>query len=154
MGKKKLQASWIKSYPCIKPSKKSENHTDCSMCSSDINVSAGVTQFQLHKKAKKHKDDVNDSSRQSKFVFNKGGKSTLTGDGKSKALSIEDQVEKAEIDITDSNCAFWAADADNEKYRKMFPDSATSNSYLQNADKVKYTIQFGIAPYLKDIILN
>ena len=37
---------------------------------------------------------------------------------------------------------------------KMFPDSATTNSYQQKADKVKYTIQFGIAPFLKDILLN
>ena len=128
------------------------------MCSSDINVSAGVTQLRLHKKAKKHKDAVNNSSRLSKFVFNKDGKITLTGDRKSKALSTEDQEAKAKkklcIDIIDSNCAFRAADADNDKYRKMFPNSATANSYQQKADKVKYTIQFGIALYLKDIILN
>ena len=67
------------------------------MCLSEINVSASVTQLQLHKKAKKHKDAVNDSSRQSNFVFNKDGKITLTGDGKSKALSTEVQVAKAEI---------------------------------------------------------
>ena len=36
----------------------------------------------------------------------------------------------------------------------MFPDSVTANSYQQNVDEVKYNIQFGIAPYLKDIILN
>ena len=128
------------------------------MYSSDINVSAGVTQLQLYEKAIKHKDAVNDSSRQSKFVFNKDGKITLTGDGKGKLLSTEDQVGKAEImrciGIIDSNCAFRAAEAYNDKYRKMFPDSATANSYQQKADEVKYTIQFGIAPYLKDIILN
>ena len=67
------------------------------MCLSKINVSAGVTQLQLHEKVKKHKDVVNDSSRQSKFVFNKDGKITLTGDEKSKALSTEDQLPKAEI---------------------------------------------------------
>ena len=100
-------------------------------------------------KKPKNKDAVYGSSRQSKFVFNTDGKITLTGDGKSKALSTEDQVVKAEIirciDIIDSNCAFRAADADNGKYRKMFPNSATANSYQQKADKVKYTIQFGIA---------
>ena len=158
MGKTKFQASWIKSYPWVKLSKKSENLAYCLMCSSEINVSAGVTQLQLHEKSKKHKDAVNDSSRQSKFVFNKDGKITLTGDGKSKALSTEDQLAKAEtircIEIIDSNCAFRAADAENGKYRKVFPDSATANSYRQKADKVKYTIQFEIAPYLKDIILN
>ena len=36
----------------------------------------------------------------------------------------------------------------------MFPDPTTCNSYQQKTDKVKYTVQFGITPYLKDIILN
>ena len=156
MGKTKFQASWIKSYHWVKPSKKSENRAYCSMCSSKINFR--LTQLQLHEKAKKHKDAANDSSRQSKFVFNKDDKITLTGDEKSKALSTENQVAKAEmircIDIIDSNCAFLTSDADNDKYRKMFPDSANANSYQQKADKVKHTIQFGIAPYLKDITLN
>ena len=110
------------------------------MCSSEISVSA-----------KKHKDTVIYSSRQSKFVFSVDGKITLTGDGKSKALSTEVQVAKAEIirciSIIGSNCVFRAADADNDKYRKMFPDFATTNSYQQEAGKV-------IAPYPKDIILN
>ena len=96
-GKTKFQASWIKSYPWVKSSKKSENHAYCLMCSPKINVSAGVTQLQVHEKAKIYQDAVNDSSRQSKFVFNKDGKITLTGDGKSKALSTEDQVAKAKI---------------------------------------------------------
>ena len=56
--------------------------------------------------------------------------------------------------MIDSNCAFRAADAGNDKYRKIFPDPATANSYQQKANKIKYAIQFGIAPYLKDIILN
>ena len=56
--------------------------------------------------------------------------------------------------MIDSNCAFWAADAGNGKYRKIFPDPATANSYQQKANKIKYASQFGIAPYLKDIILN
>ena len=58
------------------------------------------------------------------------------------------------VDIIDSNFAFWDADADSDKYTKMFPEIATTNSYQQKVGKVKYTIQFGIAPYLKDIMLN
>ena len=67
------------------------------MCSSEINVSAGVTQLQLHEKVKKHKGGANDSPRQSKFIFHKDGKITLTADGKSKALSTKVQVVKAKI---------------------------------------------------------
>ena len=138
MGKTKFHDSWIISYPWVKPPKKSENHAYCLMCSSGINVSTGVTQLQLQEKAKKHRDAVNDSSRQSKFVLNKGSKISFTGDGKSKALSTEDQVVKAKmiqcIYIIDSKCVFRATDVGNEKYRKMFPDSATTNSYQQKAN--------------------
>ena len=79
-------------------------------------------------------------------------------DGKSKTFSTEDMTTKAEIccclDIIDSNRSFWAADADNEKYRKIFPDSAIASSYKQKSDKVKYMLQFGVAPVKRSVILN
>ena len=52
MGKREFQARWIKSCPWVKPSKKSENHACCSMCASEINVSAGVT-ASVERKSKK-----------------------------------------------------------------------------------------------------
>ena len=53
-------------YPShrVKPSKESENHAYYCICCTDINVSAGVTQLQLHEKTKKHKDSVEGSSKQ------------------------------------------------------------------------------------------
>ena len=53
------------------------------------------------------------------------------------------------IDIIDSNFVFRLLM--QTMTREVFPDSTTANSYQQKMDKVKYTIQFGIAPYLKDI---
>ena len=110
------------------------------------------------KRQKKHKDSVEGSSKQSKFIVKDGDVSLVNKDGKSKTLSTEDMTTKAEIccclDIIDSNCSFWAADADNEKYRKMFPDSAIANSYKQKSDKVKYMLQFGVAPFMRSVILN
>ena len=49
---------------------------------------------------------------------------------------------------------FRAADADNEKYRKMFPDLVIANSYKQKSDNVKYILQFGVAPFMRSAILN
>ena len=77
----------------------------------------------------------------------------------------EDQVVLAEIlrclDIIESNSSFSAENSDNDKYKLMFPDSKIASSHRQKtidkrqkADKVKYMIQFGIAPYLQKIILN
>ena len=117
-----------------------------------------MTQLQLHEKTKTHKDGVEGSSKQSKFIVKDGDISLVNKDGKSKTLSTEDMTTKAEIcrclDIIDSNCSFRAADADNEKYRKMFPDSAIANSYKQKSDKVKYMLQFGVAPFMRSVILN
>ena len=40
------------------------------------------------------------------------------------------------------------------KNRKLFPDSAIANSYKQKSDKVKYMLQFGVAPFMRSVILN
>ena len=36
----------------------------------------------------------------------------------------------------------------------MFPDSEIAKSHSQGETKVKYIIQFGIAPYIKQLILD
>ena len=97
MGKTKFQSSCIICYPWVKPSKnlKTVPTVQCA-CPRSMFLLV-LHSFSYTKKQKKHKDAVNDSSRQSNFVFNKDGKITLTGDGKSKALSTEVQVAKTEI---------------------------------------------------------
>ena len=104
------------------------------------------------------KDSVEGSSKQSKFIVKDGDVSLVNKDGKSKTFSTEDMTTKAEIcscfNKIDSNSSVRAADADNEKYRKMFPDSAIANSYKQKSDKVKYMLQFGVAPFMRSVILN
>ena len=65
---------------------------------------------------------------------------------------------KAEIvrclDIIDSNVSFHAAESDNDKYATIFPDSDVVKHYHQKSNKVKYTLQFGVAPSISEIILN
>ena len=36
---------------------------------------------------------------------------------------------------------------------RMFPDSSIAKSYQQGRTKVKYVLQFGIAPYIKDLAM-
>ena len=73
-------------------------------------------------------------------------------------LSAEEEVLRAEIlrclDIADKNLPFSAADGDNEKYRTMFPDSNIAKAFSQGADKVRYMLQFGIAPIIRERILT
>ena len=42
----------------------------------------------------------------------------------------------------------------SEKFRRMFPDSKIAEAYQQGETKIKYVIQFGIAPYIKNELLN
>ena len=54
----------------------------------------------------------------------------------------------------ESNESFNSADSDSEKYAKMFPDSEIAKRYKQKQNKVRYMIQFGIAPVIQDTILD
>ena len=96
-------------------------------------------------------------SGQSTFAAS-AGKLALIASNKPKTLSTEDQVLKPEIirciDIVDSNQSFSLSENDNDKYTKMFPDSDIAKSYKQKRNKVKYMIQFGIAPVLRKEIME
>ena len=85
------------------------------------------------------------------FVFINAG-------SKRKILSTENLVAKAEIirclDIVDSSCLFSVTNRGSSKCKYMPPDSQIAKSYKQKAEKVKYTLQFGIAPWLRIIILK
>lgn len=106
---------------------------------------------------KKHSSNIKSSSGQSNLVAAAGSMFVSSG-SKRKVLSTEDQVSKAEIirclDIVDSNCSFSTADRDSDKCKEMFPDSEIAKSYKQKANKVKYTVQFALAPFFQGIILK
>ena len=93
------------------------------------------------------------SERRVRFVTS-NGESVLSPKQKI-TLSPEDQVVNAEIlqafHFADCNHSFAKTDAD--RFRKMFPDSIIVKSYQQSATKVKYTIQYGIAPYAKEKLI-
>ena len=68
-------------------------------------------------------------------------------------LTDKEQVLNAEIIETihsvDSNQSFSASNGTGKRYKKMFPCEVAANYSLQET-KMKYTIQFRIAPYVKD----
>ena len=71
-------------------------------------------------------------------------------------LTNEEHVLKAKIiqalKIVDGNFSFASANGDGDRFRTMFPDSAIAKSYKQGETKVKYCLQYGIAPHFKDLI--
>ena len=80
------------------------------------------------------------------------------GCNKNILLSTEDQVIRAvtlrALDCVQSNYSFASANNDNEKFKQMFPNSKIAQSYRQGEMKVKYVIQFGIAPFVKEQMIR
>ena len=111
---------------------------------------SGIAQVRSH--AKCHKKEF---STQRTFVT-QNGESVLSPKQKI-TLSPEDQVVNAEIlqalQFADCNYSFASAKTDADRFRKMFPDSMIAKCYQQSATKVKYAIQYGIAPYVKEKLI-
>ena len=56
--------------------------------------------------------------------------------------------------FVDGNMSFVSANGYNQRFKAMFPDSNIAKAYSQGETKVKYYIQFGIAPYFKDELVK
>ena len=71
-------------------------------------------------------------------------------------FSPEEQVVRVEIyqclQVVSSNYSFSSTEADNNRF-KMFPHSRIAASYSQGKTKIRSNIQFGIAPYIKQVLL-
>lgn len=78
--------------------------------------------------------------------------------GGSPCLTESEQVANAEIlralDLVECNHSFASAAKDSRLYKRMFPIDPVAKKYQMGETKVKYTIQFGISPYIKSIILK
>ena len=73
-------------------------------------------------------------------------------------LDAKDSRTKAELlqalKIVDSNMLFASANGDAQRFKEMFRDSEIACKYGQEEMTAKYTIQFGIAPCFKSVILK
>ena len=72
-------------------------------------------------------------------------------------FSYEEQVLRAEVlqalQVVNSNYSFVSSENDNERFKIMFPDSKIAQSYRQSKTKVRYNIQYGIAPHVKQMLI-
>ena len=71
---------------------------------------------------------------------------------------LTDDVLAAEVlqafNTVDKNHSFQSADGDNERFARMFPDSKIAEGYKQGQTKMKYMIQYGIAPHIKNLLMT
>ena len=72
--------------------------------------------------------------------------------------SLEQQVVRAEIlqalHIVGANQSFASVDGDSERFKRMFPDSKIAAKYVQHEEKLRYVIVYGLAPYVKQLMLK
>ena len=63
----------------------------------------------------------------------------------------KESIIKAEIlqalKMVDSNISFTSANGNVKLFREMSPDLDIRKGYKQSETKIKYSIQFGLAPY-------
>ena len=128
----------------------------CNICNKVFSIgSGGVSDLKQHGKTAKHIKNAALMKEQSAFRSNsfklQGGTSKPT------LLTDKEQVLNAEIieaiHSVDSNQSFSASNGSGKRYKKMFPCEAAANFSLQET-KMKYTIEFGIAPYVKDQLVQ
>ena len=72
--------------------------------------------------------------------------------------SLDDDVLAAEVlqafKVVNKNQSFQSADGDNERLARQFYDSAVAKNYKQGQTKMKCMIQFGIAPHIKEMLME
>ena len=159
MGKTKYKKDWENKFSWVKKCSTDQYKAICTVCGDSLTISSGVNILERHGITPKHVGNMKNHATQSTFNRNAEGQVLLqVPDKVSVQLTTEEQVLKAEIvrclDMVHNNLPFAAADGDNDKYRLMFPDSQIAKAYMQKENKAKYMIQFGIAPVIRDIILD
>ena len=107
------------------------------------------------KKTTKHVRAVQDMSDQTSIVHKKDGFLHLSQSTLKQSYSLEQQVVRAEIlqalHVVDANQSFASVDGDSERFKRMFPDSKIAAEYAQHAEKLRYVIVYGLAPYVKEL---
>ena len=72
-------------------------------------------------------------------------------------FSSEEQVLRAEVLrallVVNSNYSFTSSENDNERLKIMFLDAKIAQNYHQGKTKVRYNIQYSIAPRVKQILI-
>ena len=159
-GDSKFQQSWMEKgdRPWLQSVTDSQFHAYCTYCDSQFSVkSAGISSVKAHEGGNNHKLKVIEMSSNRKITKSASNEIEVT-EKPASVRGFDDKVLSAEIlqalNLVQNNQSFQSADGDNARFARQFPDSLIAKSYKQASTKIKYMIQFGIAPYMKDIVME
>ena len=133
-GKTKYKKSWETDFDWVRPCQ-SVYYAKCIACGDKHNISSGVSILKNHNTRTKHEDNYKKFKKQSTFATGLDGKIVLEARSASmpRVLSTEEQALKANIirclDLVHTNSPFSVGDEDNDKYKRMFPDSEIAKNY-------------------------
>ena len=154
MGKTRFQQDWKKEKPWVKEVDGDVYQAFCTLCFKRFRIDgSGISQVRSHAKCHKNQPCASTSGQRTFVVSgSKTSLSKIVKVSKCSPLSINDQVANAAIlqalHHVYYNQSFSSAGTDNQRFKIMFPDSDIAKKYEQGKTKIKYTIQFGIAPLI------
>ena len=114
---------------------------------------AGLSQVTSHTSGQLHLQREKAAQNQSTNSLNPWSVSTIP----KPKFSSKELIVKAEILQalkTDSNFSFASADSNEKVFWEIFAESDIAKGYKQSEAKIKYSIQFGLAPYFMQSLQN
>ena len=153
-GYTSFQDKWRSNRTWLLPVKGDSSKASCQCCNKMFSIkNGGESAVKTHEGGASHQKVYKEWKNNKQIV--KGSSNTV--EVVAPCREFADQVLSAEIieDLNkiDKNQSFKSADEDNEKFSRMFPDSEIAKNYQQGKTKVKYMVQFGIAPYVKEQLM-
>ena len=152
----------------IKPSKR-ENQANCKLCRKDIELSnMGRQSLVSHALGKKHKElDLKVKSFFKPKVIKAKDITVIAPEEESSSSQTQSTLE---LTVTNSEKTkdeiIWAIKTVTAGYsnnssaqissvfQNMFPDSKIARSFQLGPDKLRYMVNFGIAPYFKSLLVK
>ena len=115
-----------------------------------------IAQEKILKSSKLHIS--REKEREGQCIFKKDGDNSLSLDCTQITLAKEDLIRKAKIiralKCVESSHSFSSTSNDSNIFKEMFRNWEIAKQCQQGETKTKYTIQYGIYPYLIDLLLD
>jgi hypothetical protein len=144
----KYNPDWEKEHSWIAPDSTNTSKARCNPCLVSFSIGGqGIGQVRSHSNSAAHKKAT--SGKLVQQTLNSAGKIT-------SATTLAVEVIRAEIlqalKTIRFHQSFNSTAEDSNLFCKMFPDSKIASNYHMGATKLHYIINFGIAPYIRDLI--
>ena len=128
----------------------------CKLSNKSFRIDGGgIAQVKSHQRSKSHKDRKQQWQHQSNDIYCsiKNREFITQNFCINSGSAVKAEILQA-LQYVECNYLFASAKKNSEIFKAMFPDSEIAKNYRQGETKVRYNIQFGIAPFIKDLLLK